>query len=204
MKVRHLFITPNGDMLDRWSEAFPDAVAIAHEEIPGRWKPENIWLRLASESEHAGSISKEVRRLFPHSALIVLSDQPSDDEGLRVFAEGARGYANAHSAPDALRHISDVVAQGGLWIGQSLMQRLLTATSNLARAANAPRQDWSSILSVRELEVARAVANGASNKEIARELDITERTVKAHVSAILEKLEVRDRLQISLKINGLS
>ena len=47
-----------------------------------------------------------------------------------------------------------------------------------------------------------ALATGASNKEIARSLGITERTVKAHVGAILEKLQVRDRLQLSLVVNG--
>lgn len=52
--------------------------------------------------------------------------------------------------------------------------------------------------------MAKLVAGGASNKEIAGQLSITERTVKAHLSAVFEKLGLRDRLQLSLKINGLS
>ena len=64
-------------------------------------------------------------------------------------------------------------------------------------------QGWRERLSVREQETAELLARGASNKEIARELDITERTVKAHVSALLEKLGARDRLQLSLIINGI-
>lgn len=202
MKIRHLFVSLEGELLERWREAFPDAVACK----PGDarlFKPEYVWLRLASGVEATIQI-RTIQRHLPNSSLIILSTEPSDDEGVAVFAAGAKAYANAHSNPELLRQVAEVVAQGGLWIGQSLMQRLLTATSQMARAANTPRQDWASVLSVRELEVARAVANGGSNKEIARELDITERTVKAHVSAILEKLEVRDRLQISLKINGLS
>ena len=50
--------------------------------------------------------------------------------------------------------------------------------------------------------MARAVAEGASNKEIARGLGITERTIKLHVGAVLEKLGVRDRLQIALIVNN--
>jgi DNA-binding NarL/FixJ family response regulator len=67
--------------------------------------------------------------------------------------------------------------------------------------AEAPA-DWSAGLTEREREVARAVASGASNKEIARRLGITERSVKAHTGAIFEKLGVRDRLQLSLVVHG--
>lgn len=58
------------------------------------------------------------------------------------------------------------------------------------------------MLSGREITVAQLVGQGASNKEVARQLDIAERTVKAHLTAIFEKLQVRDRLQLSLRING--
>mgnify|MGYP003587291371 CR=1 FL=1 len=57
-------------------------------------------------------------------------------------------------------------------------------------------------LTFRVLQVARLIAQGASNKETARQLDITERTVKAHVAALLEKCSARDRLQLSLIFNG--
>jgi hypothetical protein len=52
------------------------------------------------------------------------------------------------------------------------------------------------------LEVARLIAGGASNKEVARALDIAERTVKAHAGAIFEKLGARDRLHLALIMNG--
>ncbi|MBK7686047.1 MAG: helix-turn-helix transcriptional regulator [Rhodocyclaceae bacterium] len=57
-------------------------------------------------------------------------------------------------------------------------------------------------LTAREQQVACAVAGGASNKEVARTLNITERTIKAHVSAIFQKLGARDRLHLSLIMNG--
>lgn len=188
--------------MPRWAEAFPDSVvAKSGEALP--CTPEQIWLQLSGRGDGAAAVM-DAQQLLPGTIIIVLADMPDDEEGLAVFTAGARAYANTHSDPEILQHISDVVSQGGLWIGQSLMQRLLTATSQMARSANRPRHDWADVLSARELEVARAVANGASNKEIARQLDITERTVKAHVSAVLDKLKVRDRLQISLKINGMT
>jgi DNA-binding NarL/FixJ family response regulator len=86
------------------------------------------------------------------------------------------------------------------------MQRLVNATSRLQAATSAAvlpeGETWSKDLTDREKQVASTLAGGASNKEIARALGITERTVKAHVGAILEKLQVRDRLQLSLIVNG--
>jgi DNA-binding NarL/FixJ family response regulator len=81
------------------------------------------------------------------------------------------------------------------------MQRLLVGTARLPEAAPAP-VDWAAPLTERERQVAQAVAAGASNKEIARQLGITERTIKAHTGAIFEKLAVRDRLQLSLLVHG--
>ena len=105
-----------------------------------------------------------------------------------------------------MTQVASVVLQGGLWIGEPLMQRLVSATSRI-QAASGPIdlpevETWSKNLTGREKEVAVTLARGSSNKEIARILGITERTVKAHVGAILEKLGVRDRLQLSLIVNG--
>ena len=64
--------------------------------------------------------------------------------------------------------------------------------------AAAPEPELLTRLSIREREVALAAANGASNKEIARELKITERTVKVHLGAVFAKLDVRDRLHLAI------
>ena len=77
-----------------------------------------------------------------------------------------------------------------------------STTTRPRAGASPPLPHPARTLTEREREVARAVARGAANKEIARELAITERTVKAHVGAILEKLGARDRLQLSLIVNG--
>ena len=130
--------------------------------------------------------------------LVVLSNLPSNEEGLLAFSVGAAGYCNALALPDVLQQVSGVVEQGGLWVGQDLMQRLFTALTTHA----APSQNQLTGLSAREHQVAQAVARGGTNKEIARAMGITERTVKAHLTAVFEKLGVRDRLQLSLIVNG--
>ena len=83
-----------------------------------------------------------------------------------------------------------------------LMQRFL-ALSTRAIPTAAPEGHQLNDLTARELMVAEQVAHGASNREIAQRLEITERTVKAHLSAIFEKLEVRDRVQLALRMNNI-
>jgi len=157
--------------------------------------------------EHGLPVAVQIENLGPQFKLIpcvVLSDQPTDEEALAAFAAGARGYCNTHAAAQLLVQIAAVVLQGGLWIGESLMKRLVGATGRLQTSV-APATEgetWSRNLTDREKQVARTVASGASNKEIARALGITDRTVKAHIGSIFEKLQVRDRLQLSLKVNG--
>lgn len=201
----HLFLCPNGRMLPRWSEAFQGGRAGRSQvaRSPKSGKIDVVWLRL----EHGLPVAVQIENLGPQFKLVpcvVLSDQPTDEEALAAFAAGARGYCNTHAAAQLLVQIAAVVLQGGLWIGESLMKRLVGATGRLQTSV-APATEgetWSRGLTDREKQVARTVASGASNKEIARALGITERTVKAHVGSIFEKLQVRDRLQLSLKVNG--
>lgn len=203
----HVFICARGQVLPRWREAFKSAKGVklvAGELSKPILQARVVWVRLdgtAGVELLLGSVPAHLRG----APLVVLSDLPSDEEALAAFAAGARGYCNTHAAPAVLQQVSAVVLQGGLWIGESLMQRLLGATSRIpvpeAARVEAP-QAWGAALTEREREVARTVAAGASNKEVGRSLGITERTVKAHIGAILEKLKVRDRLQLSLIVNG--
>ena len=206
LKSVHLFICPHGQMLPRWSEAFQAGKAGKIHSLcdPMSSEADLVWLRLENES----SVDVQVQHLVSQFGLIpcvVLSDQPTDEEALAAFSAGARGYCNTHATAQLLGQVATVVLQGGLWIGESLMQRLVGATSRLQAGTGIsvlPQDEtWSIGLTDREKEVASTLATGASNKEIARSLDITERTVKAHVGSVLEKLQVRDRLQLSLVIN---
>ncbi len=195
-------------MLPRWSEAFKTGRAgKVHSARPGSGagRVDLVWLRL----EQGVPVAVQMERLAPRLKrvpCVVLSDLPTDEEAIAAFSAGARGYCNTHAFSQVLVQVAAVVLQGGLWIGESLMQRLVSATSRVqaqaSGAAAAEGASWSKDLTDREKEVAATLAAGASNKEIARALGITERTVKAHVGAILEKLHVRDRLQLSLVVNG--
>lgn len=162
-------------------------------------QPVMAWIRLVAGRPVDEQVVEARKRLGP-VPIIVLSDTPSDQEALAAFSAAARAYCNSHATPEVLLQVARVVEQGGLWIGESLMKRLVQATAGIAPAAPASVPAWESRLTAREREVAQAVASGASNKEVARQLGITERTVKAHLTAIMDKLGVRDRLQLALTV----
>ncbi|MDP2821563.1 MAG: response regulator transcription factor [Sulfuritalea sp.] len=198
--------------MPRWLKAFPAATVTLPEAIvkppPARAL---VWLRL-DEAGPALDQLAALRQAVGAAPVIVLANHPDNEAALALFSAGARGYCNAHATAANLRQVADVVKAGGLWIGEGLMQRLLastqTAMSRMPVAALALDEatrasaDRLSALTKREQEVARAVANGSSNKEIARQLGITERTVKAHVGAVFQKLKARDRLHLALMVNG--
>ena len=198
--MKQIFLSVDGRLRGNWREAFPELLTAPLASLPH--DAGLVWVLLASGQDVAALVGQ----LLPGLAgrrLIVLSDRPGEDEALAALGAGASGYCNGHAAPEVLRQVATVVANGGLWVGQSLLQRLLAGTARLLpppESQTAPA--WQEKLTERELQVARLIAQGASNKEIARQLDITERTVKAHVAALLEKCSARDRLQLSLIFNG--
>lgn len=143
-----------------------------------------------------------VQQLLLRCPSLVLSPMPSDDLGRQVLEAGAQGFAHVYTAEDALPQIIGSMEQGGVWVGRSLLSQLL---GNLAQRLpqRAAAADWAKGLTPREQEVAQMAAVGSSNQAIAQALDITERTVRAHMSAILEKLQVSDRLMLALKVHGI-
>lgn len=192
-----VFLSAEGRLRDTWRAAFPAARALRPvDPVAGDVV---VWL-LVAPGQHAERQIAPLRQRGVGQPLVVLADEPGEDDALAALAAGAAGYCNSHAAPEVLQQVAMVVGNGGLWVGQRLMQRLLAGTARLLPPSSS--DDWAATLTEREREVARSVARGASNKEIARELAITERTVKAHVGAILEKLGARDRLQLSLIANG--
>jgi len=203
--MHHWMIDRDATALPSWLEAFPQASVLRRDQIdlPGR-EPGILWFRL-----RAGEVAASVLPTTPLGAgqfVVVLADEPDESVVTEALASGASGCCNTYAAPEVLRQVALVVENGGLWIGQSLLQRLVGSASHLLRQQSPQQKDeaWSAPLSEREAQVARLVAGGASNKEIAGQLFITERTVKAHLTAVFEKLGLRDRLQLSLRINGLS
>jgi DNA-binding NarL/FixJ family response regulator len=202
-KLKPVFLTRREVPLPGWRSAFPAASVRPYPAVEERLCAPGsalIWLHLDNQVKQPAGLVTSITHATPKCPVIVLSNVPSQAEGLAVLEAGASGYTNALAVPDVLRQIETVVGNGGLWVGPELLQRLISGIGrNRPRPQNNAQLDK---LSPREREVALAVASGATNKEVARQLDITERTIKAHLSRAFELLEVRDRLQLAILING--
>lgn len=199
---QHIFLTRRPESLPTWNAAFPSARMAPYPAAGAKLaKPGEavVWLHIAGNKPDPSLLVQEVALTAPGCAIVVLSNVPNDDEGLAVLEAGAVGYTNALAVVEVLQQIAAVVENGGLWVGPNLLQRLIAGMATRSTQIN---NSHLAKLSARERDVALAVASGASNKEIARRLEISERTVKAHLTATFERLGVRDRLQLSLLING--
>lgn len=191
----HLFKMASGENPSpRWREAFPDAVWCrppfvdeAAEPIQVCWISVGLdgWRRLVSEQ--AG-----------RSRVVVISRQPSDQEAIAAFEAGAHGYCHGLANVALLRAVYATVISGGLWVPPGVMGRMIrTLRRSLPSEPDHPPAGFEA-LTAREREVAFAVTTGASNKDIALQLGMTERTVKMHLGSVFKKLRVRDRVHLVL------
>ena len=207
MSTQHFFLSSaQAPLPERLSEAFPavqalDAAALL-ARLPGHTIVSTlVWLSAADAQW--SPLLRQILQLKPDARVILLSNSPEPGEGLKALNEGARGYTHAYGVPALLQEVALVVEHGGLWVGPDLLQRLVGSTSAALASRPAPstptENAWAN-LSAREAQVARAVSAGRSNKEVAALMFISERTVKAHLGAVFEKLGVRDRLQLVLRL----
>lgn len=208
--MKQLFILPKtagvfapAQPSQTWLEAFPDGAVLTLESSLRETAvvPRVVWVRFSAGMDLTQLLLQT--KTITHVPFVLMSDIPNESEGGFALAHGAAGYCNSHASVEVLQQVAQVVEHGGLWVGQQLLEQMVKALAKLsANQETAAAPSLRPLLSEREWEVATLVAKGESNKEIARHLNISERTVKAHLGAIFDKTKCRDRLQLSLKING--
>lgn len=132
---------------------------------------------------------------FPAIKIVMLTISEADDDLLEALRAGARGYVLKGVSAAELVEVLQGVATGGSYVPPALAARVLASMQG-----RGPREvPEAEALVPREAEILRLVATGRSNKEIARELDLQEKTVKHYMTNILQKLQVRNRVEAALK-----
>ncbi|WP_245659078.1 helix-turn-helix transcriptional regulator [Marinomonas spartinae] len=150
-----------------------------------------------------------LQRKYPKQIMIVFPNQASQAAALRLFSVGVLGQCSPYIGREQLKLVLSVVDSGEIWGGKAFINSLISQSASLAEThvrndqedlllRSEDEQNMLAGLSDREHYVATLVSNGLSNKQIANEMDITERTVKAHLTAIFKKTHTKDRLSLAL------
>ena len=142
-----------------------------------------------------------IKDKFPDIRVIALTVEDSEQKVIKVIRAGVSGYILKDVAPEALISTIRAVCAGEMVIHPKITGMLCREiktegiTSGQDRKSNKPGEDLQISLTPREAQILKYIAQGVHNKDIARLLYISEKTVKNHITSIFRKLDVEDRTQ---------
>lgn len=156
-------------------------------------KPDVILMDLVMPEMDGIEATRRITAQQPNARILVVTSFAADDKVFPAIKAGALGYLLKDSGPEELVRAISQVAKGESSLEPSIARKLLM---EINRPQKAPLT--TDPLTEREIDVLRLLAQGMSNREIAEQLVITERTVCTHVSNILDKLHLASRTQAAL------
>ena len=200
-----LLSSANRAVIKRWSDllaSYPLEQVFSLTELKSRCiaKPFDLVLLHRSLVDLASFAA--LRKSAPSTRVFLLSDQPNEEEGFEFLKMGIAGYGNTYISPARLTEAIRIISGGGVWLGQQVIQKLIFEIASRTKAQAGPDAAQKlADLTRRERKVAEMVAWGRTNLEIAADLKITERTVKAHLTSVYDKTKSGNRLNLALLIN---
>ena len=132
--------------------------------------------------------TRQLGKELPDTRVLILTTFDADVHVLEALRVGASGYVLKDSTPDAIVSSIHSVMAGERVMAGAVANRVL----NMLTGASTPKEYYDG-LTPRELEILRLLAAGAANKEVAHKLQISEKTVRNHISKMYEKLHIYDR-----------
>lgn len=196
--MRIVLISPNRVLQQHWEKAFLNSIASTKIHSVNELEsltltPEDIIIL------DFDNISEVLEKILENK-VICLSSKLDCKKGFYLLKKGVKAYGNNYMTPQNLSEVIKTVNSNKIWVYPELMSFIIENSTLNNSASNELEEYDFSQLSNRELDVAFEVSKGLSNKKIAEELSISERTVKAHISAIFSKLEIKDRVTLAIKI----
>jgi two-component system invasion response regulator UvrY len=151
-----------------------------------------ILLDISLPGRSGADLLSEIKKEKPELAVLVVSMHPEDQYAVRMMKAGASGYVTKESDPEELISAIRKVAIGGRYISSKLAEEMAVALDT-----NTPKLPHQ-LLSNREFLVMRMLASGKSLKEIADELSLSEKTVTTYRARILEKMKLRNNVELTI------
>jgi NarL family two-component system response regulator LiaR len=164
-----------------------EAVALARETLP-----DIVLMDLVMPQSDGVEATRAITSLSPSTRVIVLTSFSEDEKVFASIKAGAQGYLMKDVLPSELVRAIRTVHRGDAQLDPEIARKLMQEFTN--PQPTTPKHD----LTERELEVLRLIAQGKSNKDISDDLVLSEKTVKTHVSNILQKLHLSDRTQAAV------
>ena len=182
--------------------ALEDSLRVAGEagdgrqglELARRLQPDLILLDLNMRGLSGLDTLKALKAADPDTRVIVLTVSDSEDDVVAALRAGADGYLLKDMEPEDVLDSLKAAAQGRMALGERVAEIL----ADVLRRESQPKPADSAKLTEREREILSLIAVGHSNKLIARELKITEGTVKVHVKHLLHKLDLASRVEAAI------
>jgi two-component system nitrate/nitrite response regulator NarL len=147
-----------------------------------------------------------IQGLSPSTKIILFTRTPDESEAIKALKAGAKGYCCKDIDPNLLTKVVDVARKGEIWVGRKVISRFLEELTSISERQRKEFPMTGGVnfdcLTPREHQIALLVGDGSSNKEIANQLKISERTVKAHLTAVFHKVGISDRLRLALFITN--
>ncbi|MBI1879707.1 MAG: response regulator transcription factor [Chloroflexi bacterium] len=169
-----------------------EAVTLAEQTLP-----DVILMDVNMPRQNGIETVKILKREMPHIQIVMLTVSDDDNDLFEAIKNGAKGYLLKNLEPQELYTMLDRLRQGEAPISGAMAAKILR---EFRQPEPSHTRESSTVdeLTAREIEVLEQVVTGASNKEIADTLHITENTVKIHLRNILEKLHVQNRIQAAV------
>jgi two-component system, NarL family, nitrate/nitrite response regulator NarL len=161
-------------------------------ELAQRLRPDVLLLDITMPESDGLSAAAEVSRLLPDTRIVMLTASEEGDDLMAAMKAGARGYVVKGAGAGEIVQAVMAVAGGEAYITPRMAGNLLREMTRK------PSDDPLAELTERERQVLELVARGMSNKEVGAELGLAEKTVKHYLTAVLQKLHVRSRVEAAL------
>jgi len=199
MMMKTLLFSKDENLISEWESKIEDTSVTAYDiDTLNSVTNNNLdaYIILADYDSVATEINKMLTSNTLPKYLVVLERTPEILIGKNLILHGVKAYGNSKMLQIHLTQLLETVQNGKVWTYPELTAQLAKAKKeNLSQSSLEMIQNR---LTEKEQEVIYAILEGLSNDAIAKKLNITERTVKAHVSSIFHKLHVNDRLSLVL------
>jgi len=169
------------DIVDRMAEAKPDII---------------LCEQMLLEPNHAVVLAT-LKTACPTGRILAIGPSRPIEVQVAALKYGARGYFDVSLPLTTLNAALGGIMRGDVWVERHVISELIDELVLVPEVSEQQRQTVE-LLSPKELEVANLVSHGSTNKMIAHQMSITERTVKAHLTATFQKMNLPDRLSLAI------